>query len=152
MNTIKYNSTGHDVDVLQTMLDIPHNPAHEFNKTTYQAVIDFQKRNGLEADGIVGYKTWEALFFHGERPKYGITESDFDRAAMLLDCEPAALKAVQKVETGGKGGFPAQRSPHHTFRGAYLLAAASRSRHRPTRSRHRQERGHPLSQVDEGPL
>ena len=87
MNTIKYNSTGHDVDVLQTLLDIPHNPAHEFNKTTYQAVIDFQKRNGLEADGIVGYKTWEALFFHGERPKYGITESDFDRAAMLLDCE-----------------------------------------------------------------
>ena len=104
MNTIKYNSTGHDVDVLQTMLDIPHNSAHEFNKTTYQAVIDFQKRNGLEADGIVGYKTWEALFFHGERPKYGITESDFDRAAMLLDCEPAALKAVQKVETGKR--FP----------------------------------------------
>ena len=23
------------------------------------------------------------LFFHDERPKYGITETDFDRAAML---------------------------------------------------------------------
>ena len=117
MKTVKYNSTGHDVDVLQTLLDIPHNPAHEFNKTTNQAVIDFQKRNGLDADGIVGYKTWEMLFFHDERPKYGITETDFDRAAMLLDCEAAALKAVQKVETGGKGGFLPSGRPTILFEG-----------------------------------
>lgn len=117
MKTIKYNSTGHDVDVLQTLLDIPHNPAHEFNKTTNQAVIDFQKRNGLDADGIVGYKTWEMLFFHDERPKYGITETAFDRAAMLLDCEAAALKAVQKVETGGKGGFLPSGRPTILFEG-----------------------------------
>ena len=43
-------------------------------------------------------------------------------AAMLLNCEPAALKAVQKVETGGKGGFlPSGRPtilfehPRHTI-------------------------------------
>ena len=117
MNTIEYNSAGRDVDVLQTLLDIPHNPAHEFNETTLNAVLDFQKRNGLDADGIVGYKTWEMLFFHDERPKYGITESDFDRAAMLLDCEPAALKAVQKVETGGKGGFLPNGCPTIRFVG-----------------------------------
>ena len=117
MKTVKYNSIGHDVDVLQTLLDIPHNPAHEFNKTTHQAVVDFQKRNGLDADGIVGYKTWEMLLFHDERPKYGITETDFDRAAMLLDCEAAALKAVQKVETGGKGGFLPSGRPTILFEG-----------------------------------
>lgn len=117
MNTIEYNSAGRDVDVLQTLLDIPHNPAHEFNETTLNAVLDFQKRNGLDADGIVAYKTWEMLFFHDERPKYGITESDFDRAAMLLDCEPAALKAVQKVETGGKGGFLPSGRPTIRFVG-----------------------------------
>ena len=117
MNTIEYNSAGRDVDVLQTLLDIPHNPAHEFNETTLNAVLDFQKRNGLDADGIVDYKTWEMLFFHDERPKYGITESDFDRAAMLLDCEPAALKAVQKVETGGKGGFLPNGCPTIRFVG-----------------------------------
>jgi len=98
MNTIKYNSTGPDVDVLQTLLDIPHNPTHEFNKTTLQAVVDFQKQNGLDADGR-------------------ITETDFDRAAMLLDCEPAALKAVQKVETGGKGGFLHSGRPTILFEG-----------------------------------
>ena len=117
MKTIKYNSTGHDVDVLQTLLDIPHNPTHEFNKTTHNAVVDFQKRNGLDADGIVGYKTWEMLFFHDDRPKYGITENDFDRAAMLLDCDPAALKAVRKVETGGKGGFLPSGRPTILFEG-----------------------------------
>ena len=117
MNTIEYNSAGRDVDVLQTLLDIPHNPAHEFNETTLNAVLDFQKRNGLDADGIVDYKTWEMLFFHDERPKYGITESDFDRAAMLLDCEPAALKAVKKVETGDKGGFLPSGRPTILFDG-----------------------------------
>lgn len=117
MNTIKYKSTGHDVDILQTLLDIPHNHSHEFNIATYQAVVDFQRRNGLDADGNVGYKTWEKLFFHDERPKYGITETDFDRAAMLLDCEPAALKAVQKVETGGKGGFLPNGCPTIRFVG-----------------------------------
>jgi hypothetical protein len=117
VKTIEYKSAGRDVDVLQTLLDIPHNPAHEFNETTLNAVLDFQKRNGLEADGIVDYKTWETLFFHDERPKYGISESDFDRAAMLLDCEPAALKAVQRVETGGKGGFLPSGRPTILFEG-----------------------------------
>jgi len=60
---------------------------------------------------------WEMLFFHDERPQYGITETDFDRAAMLLDCEPAALKAVQKVETGGKGGFLHSGRPTILFEG-----------------------------------
>ena len=117
MKTIRYGSAGRDVDVLQTLLDIPHNPDHEFKTTTVDAVIDFQRRNGLEADGIVGYKTWETLFFRDERPRHGITETDYDRAAMLLDCEPAALKAVQKVETGGKGGFLPSGRPTILFEG-----------------------------------
>ena len=117
MNTIKYNSTGNEVDILQTLLGIPHNPAHEFNRTTHQAVVDFQKRNGLDANGIVDYKTWEMLLFRDDSPKYGITESDYDRAAMLLDCDPAVLKAVQKVETGGKGGFLPSGRPTMLFEG-----------------------------------
>ena len=117
MKTVKFTSTGQAVDVLQTMLNIPRNSAHEFNKATQQAVLDFQKKYGLDADGIVGYNTWEMLFFHDERPRNGISDRDFELAAMLLDCEPAALKAVQKVETGGKGGFLPSGRPTILFEG-----------------------------------
>ena len=34
----------------------------DFGKNTYNAVIKFQKENGLEQDGIVGYNTWNCLF------------------------------------------------------------------------------------------
>jgi peptidoglycan hydrolase-like protein with peptidoglycan-binding domain len=33
----------------------------DFGETTQSAVIAFQKRNGIEADGVVGGATWEAL-------------------------------------------------------------------------------------------
>lgn len=33
-----------------------------FNEATRQAVIDFQRKNGLTDDGIVGPKTWTALY------------------------------------------------------------------------------------------
>ncbi|MEC4813760.1 MAG: peptidoglycan-binding domain-containing protein [Scytonema sp. PMC 1069.18] len=33
----------------------------DFGETTQSAVIAFQKRNGLEADGVVGGATWDAL-------------------------------------------------------------------------------------------
>lgn len=34
-----------------------------------------------------------------------LIDEDFTQVAELLGCEPAALKAVQQVETGGRGGF-----------------------------------------------
>ena len=48
--------------------------------------------------------------------KYSV-ESTIDVAAMLLDCEPAALKAVKKVETGDKGGFLPSGRPTILFDG-----------------------------------
>lgn len=105
MKTIKYGSRGDEVATLQTLLHSPHNINKEFEATTHDAVVNFQRRNGLEADGIVGYRTWEKIFFNEPRPQFGITENDYKFAAMLLDCEAAALKAVQKVETGHRGGF-----------------------------------------------
>jgi hypothetical protein len=40
-------------------------PDGVFGEMTDQAVRHFQKRNGLEVDGIVGPKTWERLFSAG---------------------------------------------------------------------------------------
>lgn len=46
-----------------------------------------------------------------------LTEKDYELVAALLDCEVAALKAVQEVETGGKGGFFAPSKPAILFEG-----------------------------------
>lgn len=46
-----------------------------------------------------------------------LTEKDFSRAAELLDVEVAAIKAVQSVETAGRGGFVAPSRPTILFEG-----------------------------------
>lgn len=46
-----------------------------------------------------------------------LTDEDFTQIAELLGCEPAALKAVQQVETGGRGGFCSPGKPAILFEG-----------------------------------
>lgn len=88
-----------------------------FTQEMKDAVIDFQKKHHLDADGIVGYRSWEAILLVSHQAGGQLTEKDFNLVARLLDCEPAALKAVQKVETGGKGGFFAPGKPAILFEG-----------------------------------
>ena len=88
-----------------------------FDEATRTAVIDFQKKQGLSPDGIVGYNSWEKLFFTNRPAGAKLTEEDFSLAARLLDCETAAMKAVQAVETGGRGGFFAAGKPAILFEG-----------------------------------
>lgn len=65
----------------------------------------------------MGYRSWEALLLVGHQSDEQLTEKDFELVARLLDCEPAALKAVQRVETGGRGGFFAPDKPAILFEG-----------------------------------
>ena len=88
-----------------------------FTQEMKEAVIDFQQKNKLDADGIVGYRTWEVLFFTGHPITERLTEEDFILVARLLDVEVTALKAVQQVETGGRGGFFAPGKPAILFEG-----------------------------------
>lgn len=46
-----------------------------------------------------------------------LIDEDFTQVAELLGCEPAALKAVQQVETGGRGGFFSPGRPTILFEG-----------------------------------
>lgn len=46
-----------------------------------------------------------------------LTEQDFGRVAQLLGVEVAAVKAVQEVETGGRGGFYDSGRPKILFEG-----------------------------------
>lgn len=120
MRTIKSGYTGKEVSLLRDCLvrnGYQLGNDATFTDATKVAVVDFQKKNGLDADGIVGYRTWEALLFCGRQASERLTDEDFRLVAELLDCEPAALKAVQEVETGGRGGFFAPGKPAILFEG-----------------------------------
>ncbi len=89
-----------------------------FEESTKQAVIEFQRKHNLSADGIVGYRSWEALLFaNRDEDLKTLSQDDFKQVARLLDCEPAALMAVQQVETGGRGGFFDSGRPAILFEG-----------------------------------
>src|SRR5262249_53244339 len=62
--TLREGDKGSAVHILQVMLDqagatLAHDSA--FGPATKQAVLSFQQKHGLAADGVVGAKTWAAL-------------------------------------------------------------------------------------------
>ena len=65
--TLRKGAKGDDVVYLQTKLiqlgyDLqPYGADGAFGNKTLEAVKNFQRVNGLEADGVVGPRTWEAL-------------------------------------------------------------------------------------------
>lgn len=75
-----------------------------FGPATEKAVRDFQRQAGLVVDGIAGPKTFAVL---RGGPKGGLLgEDDIIRAAQALGVEPAAIKAVNEVESRGRGFLP----------------------------------------------
>ncbi|WP_455628057.1 N-acetylmuramidase domain-containing protein [Parabacteroides chinchillae] len=125
MKTIKLSNTGKDVRYLQELL-LQNGYKQEINGTfdeaTRENVILFQSKHNLDTDGIVGIVCWDALTFSNRPAQEKITEEDIILAANMLDVEPACLKAVLKIETGGRGGFLAPGKPailfeaHHFWR------------------------------------
>ncbi len=65
MQTLSQGSIGPDVRVVQSLLNrIGYNAGTVdgiFGNQTYQAIIAFQRNNGLIADGIIGSVTWKIL-------------------------------------------------------------------------------------------
>lgn len=59
MPTLRYNDKGEAVKTLQGILGVQRDG--KFGPKTEAAVREFQRKNNLVADGVVGQKTWEYL-------------------------------------------------------------------------------------------
>lgn len=72
MNTLRKNTEGSAVLFLQKKLKplFPTlNPDGKFGHETHTIVKQFQAQNNLPADGIVGGKTWIALYLKTVNPR-----------------------------------------------------------------------------------
>jgi len=99
--TLKRGSRGEFVTLLQTTLinrgyDVgPLGADGDFGRCTQAAVVAFQQANGLEADGIVGRRTWAALDASQSVPAAShytatITGLTKDQVTALLKAYPKA--------------------------------------------------------------
>ncbi len=123
MKTIRYRSRGQEVHMLEEILvklgyDVY--VSTYFGKDTHEAVMDFQLKNKLVVDGIVGLKTWSKLIESEQQlivfNDKLLSEQDLKDFATQLDLELAAVKAVNEVESSGKG-FLVHGRPRILFEG-----------------------------------
>lgn len=131
MQAIRLNSSGTDVEQLQQLLcrwGYKVNINGTFDTETDAAVRKFQKAGRLDADGIVGRRTWDLLLNEDARNLVSLRlkEADFANAAGLLGVETAAVCAVLEVETGNRGGFLAPGKPAILFEGHVFWSQLSK--------------------------
>ncbi len=110
MRTLRYRSQGEEVHVLEEILQKLGYEVYVstyFGKDTDLAVKDFQLKNGLVVDGIVGLKTWAKLIEkQDDLIKFTsklLSETDLEDFATEHNLELATVKAVNEVESRGKG-------------------------------------------------
>ncbi|WP_010522764.1 N-acetylmuramidase domain-containing protein [Aquimarina agarivorans] len=123
MKTLRYRSRGEAVYFLEEILvKIGYNVyiSNYFGKDTHAAIIDFQQKNHLVADGIVGVKTWSKLI-EKEQDLVAfndklLAEGDIIRFAKSYNLEVAIVKAVNEIESSGKG-FLVNGKPRILFEG-----------------------------------
>lgn len=123
MTTLKYRAKAPEVYTLCELLykiGYPVKISDSFSVEVDTAVKDFQKKNNLVSDGIVGMKTWQVLF---EKKKeifstndLFLSEQDLKSFAQHYNLELAAVKAVNEVESSGKG-FLLNGKPKILFEG-----------------------------------
>lgn len=106
--TIKLGSKGADVKKAQKLLIAKGYSCGaagadgDFGAGTYNAVKKFQVANGLEADGIVGAKTWAALL-KTEQPKPEQTEPEKEPEEPMTPTGSTCIVDLPIIKQGNKG-------------------------------------------------
>lgn len=123
MITLKYRSKSPAVYTLCEILyklGYPIIISESFTLEIDTAVKDFQKKNNLVMDGIVGMKTWQVLLDQSKKifdiNDLFLSENDLTDFAKKYNLELAAVKAVNEVESAGKG-FLMDGKPKILFEG-----------------------------------
>lgn len=107
MKVLKVGSSGKAVTKLQNLLKeegLLKSADGIFGPGTRAAVVTFQKRCNLVADGIVGDGTWTALIKDAADAK-SMSMKAMKRVAKDLSVPVASLKAFVTVESNGSGFF-----------------------------------------------
>ncbi|MBT2620556.1 N-acetylmuramidase family protein [Chryseobacterium sp. ISL-6] len=123
MKLLKYNTKAPEVLTLCELLykqGYNVKISDSFTLEVDAAVKDFQSKNSLVVDGIVGVKTWTVLLAKNSAPinstdKF-LKESDLINFANQYGLELAAVKAVNEIESSGKG-FLINNKPKILFEG-----------------------------------
>lgn len=113
MQLLKLQARNDAVKMLQELLnevgyDIP--ATGYFGVMTDRAVRDFQQKNNLVMDGVVYTKTWTTLINKSpqdlsDMQNKFLQESDITTLANKIGLETAVIKAVNSVESSGRGFF-----------------------------------------------
>lgn len=123
-STIRYGSSGNDVKKLQEKLNASGYKLDvdgQFGSKTQSAVKDYQKKNGLAVDGIVGTNTWGSLY--GGSAKSNVSQSTSKKSTTTTKNtstsrptykESAALAAAKKQLSEFESQKPAEFSSQYT--------------------------------------
>ena len=115
MNTLKFGSKGGDVKILQRYLKLKEDGI--FGLKTTEIVKQWQKENGLTADGVIGPKSWMKLI-ENDLKNIKLTDGDMIKIAIELNVELAVIKAIKTVESNGVGiinSIPVMLFEGHVF-------------------------------------
>lgn len=124
MKLLKVNAMGDAVSLLQELLnELGYGLVVNgfFDETTEAAVRDYQNSSNLVSDGIVYTKTWTRLIDDvpsglGNIDQKFLKESDIVGLAERLGLPVATIKAVNEVESSGRG-FNLDGNPKILFEG-----------------------------------
>jgi len=123
MTTLRYRAKAPEV---YTLCELLHKLGYQitisdsFTLEVDAAVKDFQKNNALVVDGAVGMKTWQVLLDKSKKifniNDRFLSEEDLKDFAKKFNLELAAVKAINEVESSGKG-FLMDGKPKILFEG-----------------------------------
>lgn len=106
MDTIKLNSKGEYVKILQKFLGL--NPDGNFGPNTLKKVIEWQKSQGLVADGVIGPKSWDIIINSDTYKKlFGNTESSVSNGSSIgnVGISEGMINFICQWETAHKFGY-----------------------------------------------